>query len=316
VTLIIGMRCSDGSVVCADSQETVGNYRLTVQKIVPERIGEYVVILAGSGIGELIDGFIGLFKERILASKTTGLSIFKEVFEAEFARYRKEQVPLYNAQKRYKNMQFIVAAHLNGTYELWTTKGGKLVPIPYYCLIGVTEPLYGEVLDRLYNPNIDVAQAVLAGIYTLGVAESTSQYVRGPMQVGGVNNFGAWIDGKEHSANSFGRLKSMEQRVNSLMLASADIGMNLAQYGKLLEAFTEDAMRLHKQAIIEAARRFLSEPLESFRWINTAYNRIPPALSMTIQSGDFDDILGPGEKADLVAKMTEAIKVAYRVERT
>jgi hypothetical protein len=249
--------------------------------------------------------------------KDQTLSAFKRAFEAELKTYCKERVPLYKAEREEdKNLAFVVAAHVNGSHQLWSTKGTKLKTISDYCPIGCVEPLYRRVLQGFYKPEMTVAQGVLACVYTLGVAEATSNYVRGPMQVGGVNNWGAWLDGPAYVAATHERLLEFERRAHSVLLESADIGMNLAQYAQLLEAFTRDAMRLHKEAVLAAARSFLKQPLESFRWINTAYNRIPPALSLTIQSGDFDDILGPGEKADLVAKMTEAIKVAYRVERT
>jgi hypothetical protein len=60
LTLIAAFWCGtpdDPSVVvCADSQETCGHYRVELKKIAPRNAGEYDLIVGGSGeIGDLID---------------------------------------------------------------------------------------------------------------------------------------------------------------------------------------------------------------------------------------------------------------------
>jgi 20S proteasome alpha/beta subunit len=315
VTLIIGMRCSDGVVVCADAQETVGHYRVSVKKIEPVRMGNYVVIVAGSGIGDLVDGFAECLRETVSDLKDRTLAAFKRAFETELKRYCKEEVPLYSAGKEEdKKLEFVVAAYVNGICELWSTKGMKLKTVPDYCPIGWVEPLYKRILESFFKPGMTVAQGVLTCVYTLGIAEATSNYVRGPMQVGGVNNWGAWLDGSGYVTAMHDRLLEFEQRAHAVLLASADIGMNLAQYRQMLDAFTKEATKLHKESLVAALRRFLSESADTWQSVNVAYDRIPPALSLAIQTGDLDDVLGPGVKADLLQKMIDAAKAAHRVE--
>jgi hypothetical protein len=251
VTLIIGMRCSDGAVVCADSQETIGPYRASVKKIEPVRMGNYLVMVAGAGIGDLVDGFIECLRERVSILNEKTLAAFKQAFETELKRYCEEHVPLYNVDKdQDKNMDFVVATYVNGTHELWCTKGIKLKTIQSYSPIGYVEPLYKRILASIYKPGMTVAQGVLSCIYTLGIAESTSNYIRGPMQIGGMNNWGAWLDGSGYVSMMHERLLEFERRTQSVMLASADIGLNLMQYRQMLEEFTKDAMRLHKEALL------------------------------------------------------------------
>jgi len=57
VTLIAAFRCYEGVVLCADQQETVGGVRVAVNKLKPESAGAYQLAIAGSGNGDLIDGF-------------------------------------------------------------------------------------------------------------------------------------------------------------------------------------------------------------------------------------------------------------------
>jgi len=70
VTLIAGIRCAEGVVLCADSQETLdiperGQYRVQVEKIRPQDVGEYQIVVGGSGDGPLVDGFTDAFVEDV-----------------------------------------------------------------------------------------------------------------------------------------------------------------------------------------------------------------------------------------------------------
>jgi 20S proteasome alpha/beta subunit len=316
VTLIIGMRCSDGTVLCADSQETFGGYRVSVQKLEAHTAGRYLFMLAGTGLAELIDGFVVCLRRKLeITTDDVSISTFTQTFESELSRYQKEDVAPYQAPKNAKRLRFIVAACANDGHDIWETKAARLKPIREYALIGWDEPLYKAILKKLYRPGISVSQAVLAGIYTMGVAEDTSNYVRGPMQVGGINDTGAWGDGPAYIADTLQRLRQFELQSNAVFLASVDIGMNLARYREALNDFTGQAVKLHKELVVLALRAFLaSGKPEDFRSVNIAYDRIPPAVSLAIQAGDFDDVLGPGEKADLLAKLIAASKAAYRAK--
>lgn len=60
MTLIAAFRCDidgdPGVIVCADSQESRGDYRVTVDKIKPRVVHNYDLVLGGAGeIGPLID---------------------------------------------------------------------------------------------------------------------------------------------------------------------------------------------------------------------------------------------------------------------
>src|SRR5436190_20142246 len=78
VTLIAAFRCNTygapGVVICADSQETVGEYRVSVDKIAPRVLGDYQMVIGGAGnAAGLIDDFIENFS-RIVESWPAGLS--------------------------------------------------------------------------------------------------------------------------------------------------------------------------------------------------------------------------------------------------
>jgi hypothetical protein len=78
VTLLAVFKCSDGFVICADSQETAGDFRVSRKKLVPERCGEWEVALAGAGHeGTLIDAFCERLYDNLKVSKVSDLDGLK-----------------------------------------------------------------------------------------------------------------------------------------------------------------------------------------------------------------------------------------------
>src|SRR5271166_2859033 len=66
VTLIAAFKCSDGYVLCADTQATVGLYRVTRQKLATTTCGNFQIAIAGSGNnGNLIDTFVERLQDNL-----------------------------------------------------------------------------------------------------------------------------------------------------------------------------------------------------------------------------------------------------------
>lgn len=58
MTMIGALRTYEGAVLCADTQETRGDYRVTVDKIDKRDANNYEVVIGGAGnVTGLIDGF-------------------------------------------------------------------------------------------------------------------------------------------------------------------------------------------------------------------------------------------------------------------
>src|SRR5882672_4247857 len=116
LTLIAAFRCGtpdDPSVVlCADSQETCGHYRVEVKKIDPRDAGNYDLIVGGSGeIGCLIDE-LSEYIERDTSQWQSGLSAdaARERLSNVLLTYHTNQVALYPASDAEKELRFIICA--------------------------------------------------------------------------------------------------------------------------------------------------------------------------------------------------------------
>jgi len=114
LTLIAAFRCEVGGlpgvIVCADSQETVGDYKVTVDKIKPRDAGRYDLIIGGSGnVAPLIDGLADAI-ERNIKKWDAGLDeeSGRQQLERVLLAYHARHVQLYQAEIEDKQLRFVV----------------------------------------------------------------------------------------------------------------------------------------------------------------------------------------------------------------
>src|SRR5260370_2878464 len=95
LTLIICIRCPESIVLCADTQETVGNHRVAVEKIASQTMKKFEVAVAGSGSGELVQSFITLLDRHVRKRQFGTLRGFVEMAEGALADFYGHDLRLY-----------------------------------------------------------------------------------------------------------------------------------------------------------------------------------------------------------------------------
>jgi hypothetical protein len=259
VTLIAAWRCSDGIVIHADSQETVGEgYRKTVQKIRPVKAGDYEAIFTGAGnSASLLKSCIEKLKRRVIGSHGQGLPELLHELEEELKGFYENDVPL--CPESDKEIQITIAACSLSTHEfdIWSSENIALCPIGEDgpALSGCEESLYHDVANRFSLPSMTLSQAALAGAYLMAVAENTSNYVRRPFQMAIVHGGGIWMEQEGYVQEMVERLKDYEKKVNEVFLACADTSIPAWEMEKRLGEFAKTAERLHRHHIEKTAEK-------------------------------------------------------------
>jgi hypothetical protein len=253
MTLISAFKCSGGFVLCADSEENYGTFRRAVQKIVPSKMGHLDVIVAGSGIGELIDGFTDRLKERLDADKATDIADVKRLIENRLPNFFATEVSNYPAADEDKLHKFIVAAYSPSSreFDVWRSHGTRLMSVTSYELAGVEDALYDYNARRLHTPDMTFPQAILASLYLFSIAESTCTHIRNPFQVAAIWEDGIMMEKPEYVKAICERLGAYEDAVNALFLAAADTTIQVHVLKKKIEEFPESITALHRQHIDE-----------------------------------------------------------------
>jgi hypothetical protein len=274
MTIAAGFCCENGFVVAADSQETVGDHRVSVQKIESRQMGQYQVSLAGTGYGDLIDSFIERLDGRLRSDTANTVSQFKAIFESEFLLFRKEDAQLYPAPKTGKHIRFIVAVASPQFPQaaLWVLKGARLKPIKDWDLVGVEDPLYRNAIQRLYSPPISIPQAILTALYMFTIAEATSNWVKSPISVAVVRENGIWMEKANYVAQVTHRLKEYEQSLNRVFLACADTSVSPNRFAEMLARFSGEVVSLHKSHVDGAVMDELAAGLI----VDDPYPNVPP----------------------------------------
>ena len=255
MTLMVAVPCEHGCVLAADSQETITSpdgydYRKTVQKMVPENMGAFQVIVAGCGNAYLIESFIARLKRRLDASSSvTSINGFVSVTENELVEFYSKDVKLCPDEDKDKTISMFFAATGDGQYGVWVQRYLTLIAVEKQQLLGWDESLYVNVIDRLCRPSMTMPQAILAAIYVLSVAEQTSNYVRGPMSVQIIKKQGIWQEEATYIQEMNERLNLYEKQVNEMFLSCADTSVSMKVLQGELQAFSTTVAALHREHI-------------------------------------------------------------------
>ena len=198
MTLIAAFKCYDGAVIVADSQETLGiyapqgygDYRCRVDKIRPQRAGQYWLVVGGAGDGDLVDGFCDRLKDTVAGwqEKHDAPTIKERVRQLLLDFNRNELAASGLADEK---LDFIICIkHLDPGPDPVLLKAGKTIrPIDDYALVGWEEGIYKHFIDRLYKYQADNKdtrdrntgnRALLVGIYVMMLARSTSNVIGPP----------------------------------------------------------------------------------------------------------------------------------------
>src|SRR5262249_22266668 len=157
-------RCPQGVTLQADSEENCGQFRRAVQKIKPTQMGQLQVIVTGSGIGTLIEGFTSKLKERLDADNASDIADVKRIVERRLPTFYSNEVETFpGIDAESKLHKFVIAAWspLSHTFEVWVSRFCNLVPISTYELAGVEDVLYDHMARRLYKPEMTLSQCLL-----------------------------------------------------------------------------------------------------------------------------------------------------------
>ncbi len=171
MTLIAAFRCEGGVVLCADQQETVGGIRVAVNKIKPQDCGSYQLAFAGSGNGDLIDGFADTLRLDVEQwPPRLGENVVRGNIRNVLLDFHENEVRLYPANSsddKLNHCLVCIKPKDSPDVFLWELRGSVIVPIGDYALVGIGEAIYKHELRKLYRKKLHGLQAVLLGIHLL-----------------------------------------------------------------------------------------------------------------------------------------------------
>lgn len=254
MTLIAAFRCDKGAVICADSQESVGDYIVTVKKLKPrDNTGYYELIVGGSSnVGALVDGLCNTI-ERNVRDWPADLDEegARSFIEDILASYHEKQVVLYpvievKGEGSKKRIWLVICIKKKNSSDiyLWKTDGPVIERIDDYELVGFEEYMYHNEVQWLHNPNLWANAVVILGIRLFLMAKETSQFIGGDTQVVTVTEDGVKIYGSDDVKVIEGRVIEWNKRLAELVLLGIDLSQNEYSILEFFRRFEEDTFAL------------------------------------------------------------------------
>jgi hypothetical protein len=275
MTLIAAYRTVQGIAICADSQETVGHYRRTVNKISPVAVGDSQIIIAGSGNAALIDSFVICAQSALLATEgKLDLAGVTTVLNQALCEFHKDDIASYQFaldEPTEMNLFIGVGVPRSKEFNVFVTENMRLRPLKDVELIGWDEPLYWVTASRMYRRHMSLQQGVLAALSVLLIAQESSNYVREPFTVATINEYGIHVEDREFIAELGERLRAIEHLTISILLASTDSSVYSYKLKNVLDIYSSKVVELHKGFVESAINQ--SNPLTA-----AAMHRVPPGI--------------------------------------
>jgi len=180
VTLIAGMLCIDGLLVVSDREESGGERKDSVPKIVEWYNSQCSLAIAGAGHGPLCDVAIEYIGR---AAKNAGdkfLGDHEAVLSGALLELHNKYIWQTNSQQD-RRIALIVGLHNQekDEFRLYLTCEEILQPKYTYACSGVGEILGGYFLERLYSPGLHLEEAeTLAAFIAKEAKDSVGQVGR------------------------------------------------------------------------------------------------------------------------------------------
>lgn len=305
MTLIAGIRCADGVVLCADSQETIdvpdrGQYRVRVNKITPQDAGFYEVVIGGSGDGGLVDGFTDSFVEHVSDwQELLSGSEIKSKIRTLLNDYHRNEIALSAAFDDDKHLTFLICVKpkTGSTVHLWKAVGPTVREVNDLTLLGWEEPMYWREASRLYSPDLPLSEGILLGVHLFSSAKETSNVISGETRIIVVRESGMYVLAEAEVKELEQRVKLFADMSDELLLAMPDVTVTPEELEKYLDDFKTAAMHLHDQFFIAIhqlqSQRVLAsdafkregDSLELTRLIDDPYTQLPSLERLMRTSG-------------------------------
>ena len=245
MTLIAAIRSYEGVVICADTQETRAEYRITLDKIKPEPAGHYEVVIGGAGnVGSLVDGFIDTL---LLAIKRwpAGLDeegVYREI-DAVLSSYHARNVAYDPALRKHKRLDFIycIRDKTHARIFLLKSEGTGLSWVRKYAVVGFDAEIYEHKLSVISDPNAVGNHALFLAVHLLAFGESVLSVVRGERVIR-VAPTGMKVESPEDVRELKDRLAESEKLVGDLLLKCPDTSIHSIEFKGYLDNIFEWVM--------------------------------------------------------------------------
>jgi 20S proteasome alpha/beta subunit len=256
VTIAAGFKCSDGFVLCADTQESGTAFKRRVPKLEvrPKIIApddKCRVIITGSGSSSFVDSLIEeLWKGAQRASESRLDEVTGRINSALIEHYRK----IWSIYPKQVNPQYLPSADLmlavwtRSGSELYLVRGHDMTQVQGYGALGCGDELAQFICEPLFNPEMIARQVVFLAVYMLEQVKQNVLNCGGESHIAILQNDGTLSTIPPIAAFLLtNHLASFDKALGSLLLASVDEAIDDKTFRRVFTVFRDEMTRLRGQ---------------------------------------------------------------------
>ncbi len=252
VTLIVGLRCTDGVVLAADTEESTPLTRGRTRKLLTNTFpNQSVVAIAGSGSGDLIDSAVEQIFEAVTADGPTTVADLKATIRKTLLRFYREEIQIYPTRDPLDLLIDLVCAvrSPDKNFALYKASGPAISSVPGFALLG-SGAVMRHVLEELYQPTITVQRGIALALHLLSLGKRHVTGVGGDTHIVTITSQGipfqepvGEIQVKEQYLDGFNHL------FGELLLQFPDGSISPEAFTKAMEHLTKTAGELRQEQL-------------------------------------------------------------------
>lgn len=275
MTYISGFYCDHGIVLCADSEESLGDEeKREVEKLYVSK--QYPIAIGGAGLGEAIDAFAQELLESVEENIPVKTEPLKSLIQAALKENHERDAVHSQWPIEYRKAQYLIGAWPNHEPEpvLFRVKGKRIYRVRQRAIIGYATASNEMLLKRMYRPELPMQQAVLLAIYLVSQSKIVDQGVGFDTRVALVTGNEAWMEYPEYVQAAEKRVGEFISLIDTLFLVSVDGSIPPSQFPEVLRAFAADVGQLRQEFMEEAATISVDHALHDPEYRGEPYSKI------------------------------------------
>jgi hypothetical protein len=255
MTIAAGFVCHDGIVLCADSQESYGDYKWPVKKLAIPRTHIQPIMIAGAGFGPAIDTAAQKILQKIAMSGASHEQVIRFIEEI-LREIHQEDLPYYpKAPDDVLAFELLIAFSTEDGGGLYKSSGSLLKRVDYFEIIGsgsITN-FFAHTLYRknpFDRPNTSLSEGSVLAAYLIHLAKSQLSSIGGRSEIVTLSNAGDIRYASDWDVPHWERFFSEYQWLSGkVMLDCADPNSSEDDFNMRFDTFIE-AIRATKSALI------------------------------------------------------------------
>jgi 20S proteasome alpha/beta subunit len=267
VTIAAGFVCSDGVILCADTEETagVGYVKVPLEKVRTLEDSDCTLAITGTGNSALLEMAMEQIIARVRDKSPHTLERTKKIISAVLLKLHKRQVRYQPGNPEAKLLKLLIAVKPRSEpCSLLHTEGAALHEVSSRCIFGGGS-VVRMLADNLHHPALSLRQTVVIALYVLNMARESASAHGSASHMIAVKNDGKVIYQQLEENAAIERALEMVKAVHrDLVLICADSTLSNDDFRSELRRLCDNMLLIRGDCLkAEAEFRSLSGGTES-----------------------------------------------------